>query len=392
MELLHIAHHGIVRMKSLARAYMWWPVTNDDIKLCVKQCTICQSSRKMPPVAPLHPWVRTDKPWSRVHIDYAGPLEGKMFLLIIDSHSKWLEVHATSSSTAAEKIEMIRKSFASLGLPEVVVSDNVATFTSEEFALFLKQNGIRHIRSPLYHPASNRMVERVVLMFKDGLSRLKSGTLNTRLSRFLLWYRITPHSSTGTTPAELMWGRRLQLQLDLLRPDFRRSTQKTVDRQKLSHDAHAKPRGVAVQDTVYARNYGAGPLWLPGLVMGVRGSAMFDIQMSDKWVIRRHLDQLRSRVSCGGEDTSLSDEVLDDSGGPELPPAEPDSSGIDETSSENPSLVPTDSSTAPATDKAESPATNRNATDSLVVESSPPPVHRSSRARQPPVRFEEQCY
>ena len=82
-------------------------------------------------------------------------------------------------------------------------------------------------------------------------------------------------------------------------------------------------------------------------------------------------------MSCGGE------ELL---GGPELPPAEPDSSGIDETSSENPS---TDS--APATDTAESPVPNGNATDSPVVEGSPPPVRRSSRARQPSVRFKEQC-
>ena len=141
LELLHVAHPGIVRMKSLARAYMWWHVMSDDIELCVKQCTICQSSRKMPPVAP---WDRTDKPWSRVHIDCAGPLKGKMFLLIIDSHSKWLEVHATSSSTSAATIELMRKAFASLGLPKVVVSDNAATFTSEEFA---KQNGIRHIQS-----------------------------------------------------------------------------------------------------------------------------------------------------------------------------------------------------------------------------------------------------
>lgn len=111
---------------------------NDNIELCVKTCTVCQSPRKMPPVAPLHPWARTDKPWSRVHINYAGPLEG----MIIDYHSKWLEVHATSSATAAATIELLRKSFASLGLPEVLVSDNAATFTSEEFAFFLKGSDI----------------------------------------------------------------------------------------------------------------------------------------------------------------------------------------------------------------------------------------------------------
>ena len=134
LNLLHEAHPGIVRMKSLARAYLWWPGMDRDIEFCVKDCADCQSSRKMPPVVPLHPWARPDRPWSRVHIDYAGPFEGKMFLLLIDAHSKWLEVHAMNSATSAVTIELMRKTFSSLGLPETIVSDNAAIFTSEEFA------------------------------------------------------------------------------------------------------------------------------------------------------------------------------------------------------------------------------------------------------------------
>ena len=67
LNLLHKAHPGIVRMKSLARGYMWWPGMNKDIHFCVKECTVCQFSRKMPPTARLHPWARLKKPWSRVH-------------------------------------------------------------------------------------------------------------------------------------------------------------------------------------------------------------------------------------------------------------------------------------------------------------------------------------
>ena len=121
LKMLHEAHPGIVRMKSLAWGYVWWPGIDQQIESRVKQCTACQSSRKEPPPSPLHPWAWPAKPWSRVHIDYAGPFQGRMFLLLIDAHSKWLDIY---SSTSSSTIESLRKSFATFGLPEVLVSDN----------------------------------------------------------------------------------------------------------------------------------------------------------------------------------------------------------------------------------------------------------------------------
>ena len=91
--MLHKAHPGAVRMKKLARGYMWWPGMDGQIEQCVKECMVCQNSRKAPQVAPLHPWTWPDKPWSRIHIDYAGPFQDKMFLLVIDAYTKWLCPH-----------------------------------------------------------------------------------------------------------------------------------------------------------------------------------------------------------------------------------------------------------------------------------------------------------
>ena len=123
--IFHIlGEFGMVHMKSLARGYMWWPGMDKDIELCVKECMACQSSRKMPPPAALHPWARPEKPWSRVHINYAGPFEGKIFLLLIDAYSNWMEIHPTGFSTSTATIELLRKSFAVLELPEVITSDN----------------------------------------------------------------------------------------------------------------------------------------------------------------------------------------------------------------------------------------------------------------------------
>ena len=137
LQMLHEGHPGIVWMKTFSRGYVWWPGIDEQIENTVKECTECQMTGKMPPPVPLHPWAHPEMLWSRIHIDYAGPFEGKMFLLIADAHSKWLEVHPTNSPTLTATIELLWKTFACIGLPEVLVSDNVTIFTSDEFAEFL---------------------------------------------------------------------------------------------------------------------------------------------------------------------------------------------------------------------------------------------------------------
>ena len=31
-------------------------------------------------------------PWEHIHVDYVGPITGRMLVIISDAHSKWLEV------------------------------------------------------------------------------------------------------------------------------------------------------------------------------------------------------------------------------------------------------------------------------------------------------------
>ena len=221
LEVLHEAHPGTSRSKALARSYVWWPGLDQEIEEQVKRCGKCQQNQRTPAEAPLHPWEWAGQPWSRVHVDYAGPYKGEMFLVLVDAYSKWLEVHVMKSTTSAATIEKLREIFATHGLPRTVVSDNGTNFSSGEFEQFMRQNGIRHIKTSPYHPASNGQAERAVRVFKEGIAKMEGRSLKTKLARFLLRYRITPHSTTGVSPVELLMNRQLQTQLTHLRPSVR---------------------------------------------------------------------------------------------------------------------------------------------------------------------------
>lgn len=57
------------------------------------------------------------------------------------------------------------------------MSDNAIAFTSVEFTDFLRKNGIRHVRIPPYHPASDGLVERAVQTFKEGMKRTNENSI-----------------------------------------------------------------------------------------------------------------------------------------------------------------------------------------------------------------------
>ena len=166
LQVLHEGHPDIVKMKSLTCSIVWWPHLDNHIEHVVNECSACQTCKKDPNEAPLHPWDWPSKPWDRVHLDYAGPILGKMILVIVDAHSKWIETHVIASATSSATIERLMMTFACHGLPRSIVSDNVSCFTSEEFKLFTRTNGIRHIYCSPYHPASNGLTERAVQTVK----------------------------------------------------------------------------------------------------------------------------------------------------------------------------------------------------------------------------------
>ena len=152
------------------------------------------------------------------------------------------------------------------GLPQILVTDNGSQFTSSEFSQFTKNNGIKHITSSPYHPATNGLAERTVQTFKEGMRRQKTGSIETRVARFLFSYRNTPQSTTGISPSVMMFNRPLRCHLDLLKPDMGTKIQERQSQQQLNHDVHSKDREFQIDDTVFVENFGQGSKWLAGII------------------------------------------------------------------------------------------------------------------------------
>ena len=287
----------------------------------------------------------------------------------------------------------MKASFASHGLPVTLVTDNGSAFTSQEFEEFLTKNGIRNIKTSLYHPASNGLIERAVQTMKLALKKGAGKDLESCLMRFLFRYRMTLHASTGVSPAELLMGRRLRSHLSMIHPGVKEigeATQELVqekvratqERQKKWHDKRAKPRSFIIGDQVLVLNFGRGPKWLPGKVTS---PVSVRVELADGRSVRRHYDLIRASSLSDAETVVQRDvaprqqatwsDSLSLGSEQELPPAVP---------AQEPILAPEQ--------KQQEPVPEMETEEQLVTDPSQegvPPLRRSTRVRRPTVKLKE---
>ncbi|CDQ69802.1 unnamed protein product [Oncorhynchus mykiss] len=282
-------------MKTLACSYLWWPGLDQDIQQHVGHCSPCEAVHNKPAAAPLHPWSWAATPWERIHVDYAK-IDKQHFLVVVPISSRW----------KSEKT--IKHLFASFGLVKELVLDNHPPFTSNDFEMFLKNNGVRHILSPPYHPASNRAAERAMQTFKKAWTRIEVQPVPThqRLPRFLFTYRNTPHTVTECTPVELFLKRQPRTRLTLLKPDLSSSVAKHQLQQKKAHDRHSKTvRKFKEGERVMVRDFRhPKSLWNSGGILQHRGltkSNMVIAMSTFMWIIcygpthqQRHAERTRT--------------------------------------------------------------------------------------------------
>lgn len=148
-------------------------------------------NKPSPQKAKLIPWEPPESVWSRVHLDFAGPVKGWSFLIIIDALSKWVEVYPTQKCDTEFVLEKVIDCISRFGIMREIVCDNGTQFTATKFRNFLIANGIRLVLTSPGHPATNGQAENAVKTFKASLIKsLVSGRTNMRdiIANFLLGY------------------------------------------------------------------------------------------------------------------------------------------------------------------------------------------------------------
>lgn len=265
----HSVHLGMQRTKSILRDSYWWPGMNKLVEQCIGSCIKCKWSKP-------HnrnfrtTWAQPEGPWQRVHVDFAGPIQDKYLLVIVDAFSNYPEVHVTRDMTSKTVIERLRRTFSQMGVPQYVVSDNGPSFCSHETQTWLNRIGCTPITSPAYHPQSNGLAERFVRTLKEAIKA--NGFSQAAVDRYLLFYR-SSIGKTGSSPAEILMGRKLRVPL-----------QSTVG-------------WTPNEDVIYK----AGRQTCNGTLVTPLGQNTAIIRLEDGQLKKAHLDQLQRLRSGNGD-------------------------------------------------------------------------------------------
>jgi transposase InsO family protein/predicted aspartyl protease len=309
--MLHRSHLGTVKMKQLARSHCWWPNIDNDILEMTRACSTCSKLQPMPKQQ-FNEWPEPTQVWSRVHMDFAGPTWGSKWLVMVDAKSKFPFVADMGNNTTATKLcDVLEHVIDWFGPPEILVSDNGPPFNSHEMKQFYKYYGITHLTTAPYHPASNGLAERFVRTFKDGLEKEKQSGQSDKykaVRNILRTYRWSIHTSTGHSPADMILQHPIRTALHRLKP---------VDSNSLQQQQQQPSRYNVGQLVITKYNQpNTQRCWQSGMVTNKLGSMLYEIQLSDGQIVKRHQNQLRpqfSSITQASDISSLPDDILNKS-------------------------------------------------------------------------------
>ena len=141
LDKIDAGHQGITKCLERARVSARWPGITRDIMHVFGACDRCQVHR---PSQHREPLMSTSLPWQREVVDLCSSQgkDYKVVVVVIDYHSRWIDILHPRNTISAAYIAKLNDIFARFDIPIELVTDDAAQFSSSDFKSFAEQNGL----------------------------------------------------------------------------------------------------------------------------------------------------------------------------------------------------------------------------------------------------------
>ncbi len=219
-------HLGQAATLNRLMARFFWPGIHENVRRWCAACRECQLvNPPASPKAPLCPLPLMQVPFERIGMDLIGPLErsarGHRFaLVLVDYATRYPEAVALRNISAKSVAEALFSMISRVGIPKEILTDQGTAFMSRTIRKLYELLGIKSIRTSVYHPQTDGLVERFNRTLKTMIRKFvheDAKNWDKWLEPLLFAVREVPQASTGFSPFELLYGRQPRGVLDVLR-------------------------------------------------------------------------------------------------------------------------------------------------------------------------------
>jgi hypothetical protein len=238
---------------------------------------------------------------------------------VADHFTKWVEAYAVPNKEAETVAERLVTEFiCRFGAPMEIHSDQGRQFESRLFQEMCRMLGMTKTRTSPYHPQGDGLVERFNRTLLEMLSKWvneNQTTWDDRLPHVMMAYRSSPQASTQFSPHFLMFGREVQLPLDVVFGQPQQQVARESDYVfKLRNDLEAAHQATReklnvsqkIQKSYYDRRcagnqYQEGDrVWLLNTVVKPGRTQKLHCPWEGPYVIKKRLSDVTYRIKADG--------------------------------------------------------------------------------------------
>jgi hypothetical protein len=162
-----VGHSGYPKIMKRAKANFYWPGVRKDIRKLIWECSVYQAYKveNVHPTRLLQPLSIPSQSWSDISMDFIDGLPishgHNVILVVVDRLTKCGHFFSLSHPYIAVTVANLffTQVFKLHGLPQTIVSDRYAVFTSSFWKELFRLQGTNLAFNSAYHPQSDGQTE-----------------------------------------------------------------------------------------------------------------------------------------------------------------------------------------------------------------------------------------